>query len=249
LTRPPDAGADPAPANQFAGPHGLAREAAQVSQADVDEIKRALDPLASAGRLGALLAQFPASFKADPASVEYLAWLLDTFRDLPVAVELRHRSWSDPAAQTLQVLNGSGAAWVQIDEPKFTTSIRQTFLPNIEGFYYVRLHGRNAAAWWTHEHFADRYNYLYSKEELDPFVEIAEAVKALVKKMYLYTNNHFEGKAVANAVMLKSRLGLPIEGEYPQAFVDRYPDLQGTVAVIDEVRDGKSATATTRSLF
>ena len=83
------------------------------------------------------------------------------------------------------------------------------------GFYYLRLHGRNAKAWWKHEHAADRYNYLYSSEELDPFVEIAEAVKTLVKKMYLYTNNHFEGKAVANAVMLKSRLGLPVEGEYP----------------------------------
>lgn len=44
-------------------------------------------------------------------------------------------------------------------------------------------------AWWNHEKAADRYDYLYSSDELDPFVEVAEAVRTLVKKMYLYTNN------------------------------------------------------------
>jgi uncharacterized protein YecE (DUF72 family) len=244
LTRAPGHGEEDGP--RFTGAHGEAREAAQVSSHDVDEVKRSLDPLASAGRLGPLLAQFPASFKADAASRDYLAWLLETFRDYRVAVELRHRTWSDTVADTLQVLDASKAAWVQIDEPKFQSSISQNFLPNVTGFYYLRLHGRNAKSWWTHEHPADRYNYLYSAEELDPFVEIAEAVKTLVKKMYLYTNNHFEGKAVANALMMKDRLDLPTHGGFPPAFVNTYP----AIAKIATTLDAAPVTASAKpSLF
>ena len=59
--------------------------------------------------------------------------------------------------------------------------------------------------------------------------EIAQAVKVLVKKMYLYTNNHFSAKSVVNAVMLKAQLGEPIDGEYPEALVGQYPELQALV--------------------
>jgi hypothetical protein len=55
-----------------------------------------------------------------------------------------------------------------------------------------------------------------------------------VKKMYLYTNNHFAGKAVANAVMLKERLGLPVEGDYPDEFLERYPETRGIVKPASE---------------
>jgi uncharacterized protein YecE (DUF72 family) len=209
--------------------HREARLAAGVSQSDLDLFRAAIDPLASAGKLGALLAQFPPSFKADAAAQDYLGWLLHALADYRVAVELRHRSWSDGIGSTLSMLNAAGAAWVQIDEPKFQSSIAQNFLPNVTGFYYLRLHGRNAGAWWRHEHAAERYNYLYLAEELDPFVEVAEAVKALVKKMYLYTNNHFEGKAVVNALMMRDRLGVATGGTYPPVFLERYPQLAGIV--------------------
>ena len=199
---------------------------------DVDEFRAAIDPLASAGKLGALLAQFPASFKNEPDSRGYLEWLLRAFRDYPVAVELRHRSWSDDPAETLQLLDAFGAAWAQIDEPKFRFSIRQNLLPNVQTFYYLRLHGRNAAQWWRHEKSEDRYNYLYSAEELEPFAEAAEAASREVKKAYLYANNHFSAKSVANAAMLKHKLGQPLAGEYPEEFVERYPDLKGLVKVL-----------------
>jgi len=147
-----------------------------------------------------------------------------------MAVELRHRSWSDAIADTLTLLNGFQAAWVQIDEPKFRFSIRQNRLANVKAFYYMRLHGRNAEQWWSHEKSEDRYNYLYSAKELKEFSEIAGAAKTLVKKSYLYTNNHFSSKSVVNAVMLKAQLGEPIEGEYPPALVERYPELTGLVS-------------------
>jgi uncharacterized protein YecE (DUF72 family) len=199
---------------------------------DVDEMRRALEPLAAAGKLGALLAQFPASFKNEPDSRAYLEWLLEQFAAYQVAVELRHRSWSDDPRETLALLEASNAAWTQIDEPKFRLSIRQDLRPNIGAFYYLRLHGRNAKNWWKHEKSEDRYNYLYSTEELEPIAEAVENASRKVKKSYLYANNHFSAKSVANAAILKHRLGQELPGEYPDEFVERYPDLEGLVKTI-----------------
>ena len=202
---------------------------AEVTQSDVDDFRSGIEPIARAGKLGALLAQFPPSFKSTPATRSYLAQLLRLFGDYPVAVELRHRSWSDDFGGTLQVLNAFQAAWTQIDEPKFRFSIQQNALPNITGFYYMRLHGRNAAQWWRHEKSEDRYNYLYSADELKEFSETAKAAKEIVKKAYLYTNNHFAAKSVVNAVMLKAQIGQPIDGEYPAELVEQYPEIRDLV--------------------
>jgi uncharacterized protein YecE (DUF72 family) len=199
---------------------------------DVDDFRRAIDPLASAGKLGALLAQFPASFTNEPDTRGYLEWLLERFREYSVAVELRHRSWSDEPVATCKLLETFGAAWTQIDEPKFKTSIRQDLRPNVRSFYYLRLHGRNAAEWWKHEKSEDRYNYLYSVDELKPIAEAAGEASRVVKKAYLYANNHFSAKAVANAAILKHQLGQPLPGEYPEEFVERYPDLKGLVKLL-----------------
>lgn len=204
----------------------------ELGQKDVDEFRAALDPLASAHKLGALLAQFPASFKNEPDTRGYLEWLLQQFREYSVAVELRHRSWSDDPLETLKLLDAFSAAWAQIDEPKFRYSIRQNLMPNVKSFYYLRLHGRNAKDWWKHEKSEDRYNYLYSTQELEPIAEAVEAASARVKKAYLYANNHFSAKSVANAAVLKHKLGQPVEGEYPDEFVDRYPDLKGIVKTL-----------------
>jgi uncharacterized protein YecE (DUF72 family) len=203
---------------------------AEITPSDIDDFRAGIEPLAASGRLGALLAQFPPSFKDTPASRDYLASLLRAFHDYPVAVELRHRTWSDALGDTLSLLDAFGAAFVQIDEPKFKLSIRQNYLPNVKSFYYMRLHGRNATQWWTHEKSEDRYNYLYSAAELQEFAAVGGAAQTLVKKSYLYTNNHFSSKSVVNALMLKAKLGEPIEGEYPAELIETYPEL---TAVID----------------
>lgn len=207
------------------------RELVRANAADLDEFKRGIEPLAAHGRLGALLAQFPPSFKRTPSTIGYLSHLLAALADYAVAVELRHSTWSDAFAETLSLLNESQAAWVQIDEPKFRFSIHQNRLPNVTGFYYMRLHGRNAAQWWNHDKAEDRYNYLYTNEELREFSDTAGAARQLVKKAYLYTNNHFSAKSVANAAMIKHQLGEPIEGTYPPAFVEQFPDLADVVSV------------------
>jgi uncharacterized protein YecE (DUF72 family) len=205
---------------------------AKPTPKDVDQFRSAIDPIASAGKLGALLAQFPPSFKNDPGSREHLEWLLDMFDDYQLAVELRHKSWSDDPEDTIRLLAGSGAAWAQIDEPKFRLSIRQSLMPNVKTIYYLRLHGRNAAQWWKHENSEDRYNYLYSPEELEPFAEAAEEASRRVRKAYVYANNHFSAKAVANAAILKHKLGQPLPGQYPAEFVETYPELKGLVKLL-----------------
>jgi uncharacterized protein YecE (DUF72 family) len=202
----------------------------RLDDLEIDAFRRGIEPLANSGKIGALLAQFPPSFKQSPPSQTYLDTLLARFHDYPVAVELRHRSWSDDFASTLSLLNARGAALTQIDEPKFNVSIRQNQLPNITSFYYMRLHGRNAAQWWKHDKSEDRYNYLYSVDELRPVAETADAARRLVKKFYLYFNNHFAAKSVVNAVMIKERLSEPLTGCYPPEFVARYPEVANTVS-------------------
>ena len=172
-----------------------------VTPGDIDEFRAGLDPIASAGRLGALLLQFPSSFHNEPTTQEYLRWLLSAFRDYPKAVELRHASWAGST-----VAEESGAARVLQDEPfaEFQSSRVSGFQGSLT---YIRMHGRNKANWWDHEKSEDRYNYLYSAEELEPVADFAKEEAALEKRVLVYFNNHFSAKAVANADILKNQLG------------------------------------------
>ena len=219
-------------------------EPGPVTGADVDAFKGGIDPLAAAGKLGPLLVQFPASFQRTQEAVDYLGWLLRAFAGYALAVELRHRSWSDALAATEALLAEHRAAWVQIDEPKFASSIRQDLTGSTGDFYYLRLHGRNAKEWWDHAESEDRYNYYYTAEELEPIAEqVREAVgmtrtrqREMAKKAYLLMNNHFSAQSVANATMLKKMLDEPVTARMPAELVERFPDLAGMVATLPRAR-------------
>jgi uncharacterized protein YecE (DUF72 family) len=200
-----------------------------VSRADLDLFRLGIDPLATTHRLAAVLLQFPPSFHAGAETRGYLAWLAAALADYPLAVELRHRSWSDDGLRTRQLLEAYNAAWVAIDEPKFATSVRQDLKHLPDPLVYIRLHGRNAAHWWEHERAEDRYDYLYSATELAPFAEAAQAASSSGRRVLMYLNNHFSAKAVANAAILKHQLGDLVPGEYSREIVDRYPELGGIV--------------------
>jgi uncharacterized protein YecE (DUF72 family) len=210
----------------------LAREGVKdwdLSRADFDLFRAGVAPLFDAGRLAAVLAQFPPSFHADADARAYLAWLLGGLIAYPVAVELRHRSWSDDAEGTSALLQEYGAAWALIDEPKFRSSVRQNERVTLAGqapLAYIRMHGRNAAAWWEHDTPDDRYDYLYSHDELKPFAEAAEEAAKTRKRVLVYFNNHFSAKAVANAAVLKHDLGQILPGSYTEEMVERYPELE-----------------------
>jgi uncharacterized protein YecE (DUF72 family) len=206
-----------------------------ITQADVDAFRGGIDPLAAAGKLGPLLIQFPASFQRSQEAVDYIAWLVTAFTGYALAVELRHRSWSD-APETATLLGEHRAAWVQIDEPKFSSSIRQDLIGGSPDLYYLRLHGRNAAQWWDHAEAEDRYNYFYSPEELEPIAAKVQDIRSTVKKAYLFLNNHFSAQAVANAVTLKKMLDEPIIARMPAEMVERFPDLAGLVSTLPRAR-------------
>jgi uncharacterized protein YecE (DUF72 family) len=197
----------------------------EPSRVDVDLFRAGIEPLAKAHKLGALVMQFPPSFHDGPEARAYLDWLLTALSNYAKAVELRHKSWSDQSADVGALLAAHAAAWVLIDEPKFASSVRQTVIAPDERpdvmrapLAYLRLHGRNAERWWEHDAAEDRYNYLYSGDELAPFAERAEQDARAGKKVFLYLNNHFSAKAVANAAVLQRRLDQPVRGEYGLAF-------------------------------
>ena len=215
---------------------GMTIDRTPVTQADVDAFKGGIEPVAAAGKLGPLLIQFPFSFQRTPEAMEYLNWLLNEFRDYLPVVELRHRSWSDAEVETQALLNQYRAAWVQIDEPKFESSIRQDLSAGESTIYYVRFHGRNAREWWDHAESEDRYNYFYSAEELAPIAEKARAARDLKKKVYLLMNNHFSAQSIANATTLKKLLDEPITARMPAELVERFPDLAGIVSTLPRAR-------------
>ena len=208
-------------------------EDSEITQNDVDTFKKGLEPLVKTNKLGCLLVQFPPSFRLAPANVEGLDRILSYFKDYPTAVELRHRSWSDQLPVTEKALTNYGASLVYIDEPKFHFSIRQDFKP-VGPIFYLRMHGRNVEKWFKSKSAAEKYNYLYSSEELDPFITNLNQIKDLRKKLYVYMNNHYAAKAVANAVMIRYKLNLPIDALFWRGLMEEYPELREFPIKIEE---------------
>ena len=209
------------------------------SLVDIDVFRAGIEPLAAAGRLGALLLQFPPSLHAEPASRDYLSWLLDQLRQYPCVVEVRHASWfqqgfegGEAGGDLAARLSLTGAGLVVADDPETTQMSSEAILGKIASeLIYIRLHGRNAAAGWHHAAAEDRYNYLYSPAELRPFADRATDAAAAGRRVMAFMNNHYSAKAVANAAVLKSQVGQNRPGEYEPGMVERYPDLVGLVTV------------------
>jgi uncharacterized protein YecE (DUF72 family) len=181
-------------------------EVVAISQDDVDLFKRSLDPLARYGKLGALLAQFPPSFKNDGFGQQIMEAVTRTFREYRLAVELRHRSWSDDE-NTTRFLGENNVAWVHIDEPKFQSSISAE-IPVTSDVAYFRFHGRNKEMWWKGDS-ETRYKYLYSPEEILELVSKVEDASSQSDLTFAFFNNHWQGYAPSNAVDMKRTMRLP----------------------------------------
>jgi uncharacterized protein YecE (DUF72 family) len=167
-----------------------------------------LEPLVKSHKLGALLAQFPPSFKNDSYGQQILGVLAKTFGQYPLAVELRHRSWSDDAG-TEKLLRGLNIAWVQVDEPKFSTSAAPE-VPLTADMAYFRFHGRNAAEWWTGDS-ATRYRYLYTPDEIGELAERVKKAAAKSKLLFAFFNNHWKAYAPRNANDMKKALQMSFQ--------------------------------------
>jgi uncharacterized protein YecE (DUF72 family) len=195
---------------------GFTHEKNDLSRTDVEAFKLYLDPLMNAEKLGAILLQFPWSFRNTPEARVKLVDLFEAFREFPKALEVRHATFQND--DFFAFLDEQKVAWVNVDQPLFSDSVKPADTAT-GPLAYVRLHGRNYEKWFAHAETWERYNYLYSKEELEPWVGRIESM-AKEKDTYVITNNHFRGQAVINAGDLDQALGG--EGRLPEQLREVY---------------------------
>jgi len=194
-------------------------------------VREGIDPLLEANQLGAVLIQFPWSFKNDREERSYLNQLCERFKAYPLVVELRHESWNDP--RLLQTLEDLGVGLCDIDQPLFANSIKPA-AEVTSPIGYVRLHGRNYQNWFREEaDVVERYDYLYSRDELEPWVERIKEVARKAKQTFVITNNHARGQSLVNAFeVLASLEEKRVPG--PARLVESYPRLSESVEADDE---------------
>jgi uncharacterized protein YecE (DUF72 family) len=167
---------------------------------DVQLFRSNVQPLVEANRLVAVLAQFPNAFRPNDATRSYLGMLRGALPDVSLAAEFRHREWQTNA--TLELLRELDIALVLVDQPHFKTLVRETSDVTSD-LAYIRFHGRNVQNWWRGTN-ATRYDYLYTEEELQPWLQriVDIAANPDVKEVLAFMNNHPHGKAVRNAELL-----------------------------------------------
>ena len=190
---------------------------------DEKEFKDGIAALAEGNRLGALLAQFPWSFKNDGENRRYLVDLRRKFDEYPLVLEVRHSSWMEE--DVLDLLVELGIAICNIDQPLFKRSVRPSALVTAP-VGYVRLHGRNYKSWFSKTaDVRERYDHLYSVDELEPWVARSKEIAEQAQDTYVITNNHYLGKAVVNAVEISTILrGKPQAA--PAQLIEHYPELR-----------------------
>jgi len=196
----------------------FSHDEAGFTPAEARLFQEGVAPVLAAGKLGALLLQFPWFFRDTGEARDRIRRAADALREgAPLVVELRHRSWLD----ALDFLSGMGLAFCNIDQPRSSTSLSGT--RHVTGrVAYIRLHGRNARAWFRKDAGRDeKYDYLYSMEELGEWVEAARTMEA--ERVFVITNNHFQGKAVVNALQLRRALGQEVA--VPEVLRKAYGDV------------------------
>jgi len=172
--------------------------------AEADAFRRGVEPVLDAGRLGAVLVQFPWSFRCDASALRHLEAVRRDFGDLPLVVEVRHAGWTAPEAA--EFLRSRGFGWVNIDQPAGLGGVPPTSVVT-SPVGYVRLHGRNRAAWFAKDAGRDaRYDYLYREDELDEWIARIRDIARASQKTYVFTNNHYRGQAPANALQILAKL-------------------------------------------
>jgi uncharacterized protein YecE (DUF72 family) len=202
----------------------------RYSDKDEDNTRAGLDSIAEEGMLGALLMQFPISFKNTDENRDHLELLIRQFREYPLAVEVRHASWQN--AGTLRYFFEKGVAFCNIDQPQLGQAVKPSdeVTSNIG---YVRLHGRRYDQWFEPEKPSDRYDYLYSAEELLGWKGKIETMAKKANVTFVVANNHFQGKAPANALELRSMItGEKVKA--PETLVKTYPRLEAIAEVVSE---------------
>jgi len=205
---------------------------------DVRAFKEGLKPIDAEGKLAALLLQFPFYFRKDSGTVEFLKRLSDDFSEYPRVIEVRDASWDSPGS--FDFFRSLGLNIANIDLPL----TRKTFRSPVAvsgSLGYLRLHGRNASAWFSKEATRDqRYDYLYSDKEMEAVEERVRRLAEVSSILFVVFNNHFRGKAVVNSLeMLFRLLRRPID--VPGDLVNTYPQLAAIASKRGNLFSGKGS--------
>lgn len=168
--------------------------------------RRAVDGLAQEGRLAAVLAQFPNSFRNNPPNQSLVRRWRAEMGDLPVVVEFRDRSWLTAEVQGL--LRQEQLGFVAVDEPRLPGLLPPVAWATASPGY-VRFHGRNSAKWWHHQASYERYDYRYDEEELEEWVPVLRRMEEETGLVLVAMNNHYQGSAPLNAKALAGMLQMP----------------------------------------
>ena len=189
---------------------------------DERDAKAGYDALAAQDMLGALLAQFPISFKCTDENRTYVEQLVRRFRAYPLVLEIRHASWNQP--EVLIWLQDLQVGLCNIDQPLLGRAVRPSaHATSVVG--YIRLHGRNYKQWFAETNVRDRYDYLYSTEELTKWKDRTLEVASKTETTYVVANNHNLGKAAVNALELMSMIESR-KVKAPAPLLAHYPELQ-----------------------
>lgn len=168
---------------------------------DVDRFNFSIAPLKDAGKLGAILLQFPVFFNPGDENRQYILDCKEKFKGVPFIIEFRSREWAREA--TFKFLRKHDIGFCIVDEPKLERLM--PFLNEVtSGTGYLRLHGRNKN--WFNAKLSERYDYLYSDAELKSFVPEVDKMSEAADKTYVMFNNCHAGSAVKNALTLKKLL-------------------------------------------
>ena len=171
---------------------------------DFDDFADGLKPIRDAGLLGPLLIQFPWSFRFNRENANWLMRLAERLPDFQRVIEVRHNSWARPDG--VQAVLRAGE-FCNIDQPRLRDCLAPSNHARGGAAAYVRLHGRNSANWFAENIPAfERYNYLYSDEELSEWVRRIEGMSEQTEEVYVFANNHYRGQGVANALELRAML-------------------------------------------
>lgn len=166
---------------------------------DAELFKRGIDPLFAAGKLAAVLMQFPFSFHYNDVNRTYVDTLCRQFGEFPLAIEFRNRYWQRQSVY--DGLRDRNVTLVNVDEPRLPGLPEQTSLVTAENGY-VRFHGRNKDNWWKGDNVS-RYDYCYSDSELKEWVPRIQAMALQAATIMVVFNNHSKGQAVQNARRLR----------------------------------------------
>jgi uncharacterized protein YecE (DUF72 family) len=171
--------------------------------------EQALLPLDSAGKLGVVLFQFPPWFYPGNEQRDYILSCKERLPQYRIAVEFRHNSWLNEKniERTLNFLRDNDLPYVCVDEPQGFKSSMPPLAEATSDIGLIRFHGRNREMWEKKGVTpAERFNYLYSEEELKEWVPKIKELASKTRQLHVLFNNCYADKAVTNARQVKLML-------------------------------------------